>query len=158
MKLSQYIRNGTFLFTITRQQIWSLWFRNNNVLFYCSSSLKNLIFQKRINRMCTKHWCGSVKVWYWSGSGSADPYHPLTDPGSGSDPGPAFFVRGRQDGKKIFVFSNFFVYYFLKIQSIIGNSWSIIYMYNESKNGIPEAASTGLTGESAMKMGRQTRR
>ncbi len=46
-----------------------------------------------IHRQC----CGSVTFWY--GSGSADPYHWLPD----LDPGPAFFVSGGQDAKKMFI-------------------------------------------------------
>jgi hypothetical protein len=40
-----------------------------------------------------------VTFWYGSGSGSADPYHGLTDPD------PAFFASGFQDANKNKFFS-----------------------------------------------------
>ncbi len=50
--------------------------------------------------------CGSVT--FWCGSGSADPYHLLTDPDS--DPDPANFVSDLQDAKNKIIF---IIFYFL---------------------------------------------
>ncbi len=57
---------------------------------------------KWIKVSCSSQFCGSMKFWYESVSGSADPYICLMDPDA--DPDPAVFVSDLQDIKKYFYF------------------------------------------------------
>ncbi len=65
--------------------------------------------------------CGSIKFWYGSecGSGSADPYLCLMDPGPDSDPDPAIFVSDLQDiNKKFFLLITFWRFIYIMFQRL----------------------------------------
>ncbi len=96
--------NSYFLVTIS-------WLKTNHLIDYFNNNKNlsmdtNLITRlKKQAQLRVKQCCGSMKFWYGSGSGSADPYLWPMDPIA--NPDPAIFVSDLQDVNKNDFFPKF---------------------------------------------------